>query len=1478
MNRTKKNAGKVFQPKAVAVAVAVVCSGMAYADGWAPNAEVFVKPGNERSLLGVDALVPLSQDANSLFFADLKAHLETQDANEFNLGLGYRSLLSDSDWALGVYGAWDRRHSRHGNDFDQGTLGLEARSSTMDLRANYYHPFTDKKLLNWSNDIQFSGFGVYRKGYYEEAMRGYDAEVGVLLPISDTVETRVYLAGYSFDGQDVAPRTNGGRIRLEVRPQQNLIFGLSHQHDSLFGSATFAELRYAFGKPSTSGVRKIRDRMTDPWVRDIDVVISPVLLSHRPEDAQALLDPLTGKVMEAVHIDNNRGSDTYSGADIGSYEHPYRTADGCYGGKCETTVGETSVGKYDTIYLWQGNSLSTPYTTTQGRVAVFQLLDGQKLWGEGYNPLTGAVNSARRPVIDGGEGRANGVQLASNGTIGNTVAGVNIQNADRGIIGNNTGGTVTIHDVGMTNVYRGIELTNQVSGTPEMTIAESDSGNFTQTVSIFNTNISASDDAIHLQNSAGDSSTITQTVNIRDNTLTSANGNGINLLNNASGSDNDYYAHGGQISQHVTISGNTITTVNGGNGINLWNEATGATSPGGYGGSVEQTAIISGNQISAYGTGIDVWNQAGKYGGGDITQTATISHNLITATTGDGIYVDNSATGGGTITQGGMATVSVASYGSDVGLTISDNTITAGYHGVHLYNDVNGSGHISQVASLTNNAISAGHDGGEGAALLLENYDNSAVMGTVIQTVTVSGGSISAVYGGAVDITNHASNDGSVTQDVSFDRVAISSTYGSGVSVHNSTADAGIMIAQPSGYYGGSVTQTLSITNSTIDAGGSGVRVLSASGPRGTIDQTLTVSSNTINSAYGQGVLVANSVYASDYNSSSLTQHSTITSNTINVTGNSSGNVGVALTNDASQTRYGYGANIQQTADISNNTIHVPYGSGVVVLNTADNGGHIDQGGIRALRPAGAAPAPDLTISGNTITAYGLGIGVANQAGGYNYYGGSSIGQSAAIDNNTVTTAQGIGIGLGNTAQGSGDGYAASSTQYVTLTGNTVTVSGPGEVVLPEGATVPSLGGVTLNAALAVGNWSEHGASAEQTVMLNDNPRLSAAYGTGVLGGNNASYGGQAIQNVTIDGNGTGVIHGGNYGVHFLNEGYAGNASATQHVAVGVTTVQVDGGEGMVFNNYASDGAASAAATATQNVSLTGNAVQSSNAFTGVTFSNHADKEVSSYGGVVADQTLTMTDNTGVQGGYGVTVGNAAHDFAGGGYGGSTATQTIAGFSGNTVVGAYGGVSFSNNGGVYSAGGSATANQVTSPGAFTGNTINTTNGTALSFNNNAYNGTGSGQATSTQDVAVGAGNTLVSSNGVGVAFTNQADQSSYGGAVASQIGSLASSSVSAYGSGVSISNQVTSSYGGSATQNVSVDSNTVASSSAYALDITQPGLPNTATQTVNATGNTLTSPHTNATHVCNESGGTQNVADPLPSSNSNTGVDTCVPN
>ena len=142
---------------------------------------------------------------------------------EYNLGLVARRSLESRAMILGLNAFYDLRRTEAGNTFAQVGGGVELLSRWFDARANYYYPLTDEKTLaereedavSETASMRTTTTTLYRNT--EEALEGFDAEVGAWLPyLSRHCPTAVYVGYYDFH------RFNGFKARIESRPHPNV--------------------------------------------------------------------------------------------------------------------------------------------------------------------------------------------------------------------------------------------------------------------------------------------------------------------------------------------------------------------------------------------------------------------------------------------------------------------------------------------------------------------------------------------------------------------------------------------------------------------------------------------------------------------------------------------------------------------------------------------------------------------------------------------------------------------------------------------------------------------------------------------------------------------------------------------------------------------------------------------------------------------------------------------------------------------------------------------------------------------------------------------------------------------------------------------------------------------------------------------------------------------------------------------------------
>jgi hypothetical protein len=269
---------------------------------WNPYVDVEAKAGSKRNIGEADLFMPLSQDARTLVFGNLRLRLDNQTSYEGNLGIGMRRML-ESGWNLGAYGYWDHRRSTTGNFFDQATLGVEALGRDWDFRANGYLPMGTKvRDLSPSSSAAVSGASVQitTTTREERALPGFDAELGWRAPIFDSEasrQLRLYVGGYRFSNAGL--RVEGPRLRAELAIDElswlgrgtRLFLNAESQHDNVRGGQSYLGIRLRIplereAAPSRSLMAQER-RMTAPVVRDVDIVSHSRVSSTLVETATA---------------------------------------------------------------------------------------------------------------------------------------------------------------------------------------------------------------------------------------------------------------------------------------------------------------------------------------------------------------------------------------------------------------------------------------------------------------------------------------------------------------------------------------------------------------------------------------------------------------------------------------------------------------------------------------------------------------------------------------------------------------------------------------------------------------------------------------------------------------------------------------------------------------------------------------------------------------------------------------------------------------------------------------------------------------------------------------------------------------------------------------------------------------------------------------------------------------------------------------
>ncbi len=225
-----------------------------------------------------DVVIPLHFNGAGLLYLNPRFSFTDRSEEEYNIGIGYRHLLSEGQAIGGVNVFYDRRDTAAGSTFDQVGLGAEYLTHYVDLRANVYLPLDTKELVDEFSTVEESvarrtsrssetqwndpyGRGnsilqdletIHRQRtrttrttmtryfeQYEIAMRGWDAELGGRLPleqVDDYVRLKAFGGYYKYHGRRGLDDIDGFRGRLEVHIKPSFVVdAVYYEDDELTG-------------------------------------------------------------------------------------------------------------------------------------------------------------------------------------------------------------------------------------------------------------------------------------------------------------------------------------------------------------------------------------------------------------------------------------------------------------------------------------------------------------------------------------------------------------------------------------------------------------------------------------------------------------------------------------------------------------------------------------------------------------------------------------------------------------------------------------------------------------------------------------------------------------------------------------------------------------------------------------------------------------------------------------------------------------------------------------------------------------------------------------------------------------------------------------------------------------------------------------------------------------------------------------------
>ncbi|MCC6682744.1 MAG: inverse autotransporter beta domain-containing protein [Phycisphaeraceae bacterium] len=333
---------------------------------WVPQLFVDGKVGDDRSIGAFDLTWPLTQQRDSLLFANARLRADTEDSLESNLGLGYRFQLN-SDVILGFYGFFDALRSQNENTFLQATFGAEMLMKDWQARANIYIPEDSTEQLGSTigNTLDITGTAVSLAGLRmeEKALPGFDLEVGRRLSFLRDMMGKdmfdqiwVYGGYYYFDDSDFET-IEGPRLRGEWRlPTDSLVrgsylsLGGQWQHDDVRGSQTMFTVFFRIPLGGTTSTRRaaMRDMewrywaMQTPIERDVDVVTG----NRAVRTANPVYTATTGELYNHIYFVSANGAADAAGTRADPFDlqtalaQPGRNIIVAIGANSEITTGE----------------------------------------------------------------------------------------------------------------------------------------------------------------------------------------------------------------------------------------------------------------------------------------------------------------------------------------------------------------------------------------------------------------------------------------------------------------------------------------------------------------------------------------------------------------------------------------------------------------------------------------------------------------------------------------------------------------------------------------------------------------------------------------------------------------------------------------------------------------------------------------------------------------------------------------------------------------------------------------------------------------------------------------------------------------------------------------------------------------------------------------------------------------------------------
>ena len=321
--------------------------------------------GREESITHIN-LMPYVSINDGMLFGDSRLLRANQGDLGWSFGGGYRHYIQDWDVVFGGNGYYDH-DGLTGANLQQWSAGAEVLAHGWEMRGNYYQTFGDTfNLVGQRIDQSSAAFAgnnitFTRIDTFAEALKGFDAEAGLLLPgdIAERFDLRAFGGGYYYQGENIDGFA-GWSTRLQADIGRWLELGLKLTNDEVFDTTVSFNAAVYFGgfESQEHTKRSAIQRFRDPVRRNMNVVAST---SDTSAPGQLAIDPVDNLPFTVAHVNSNDLIGPFSG----TVENPF------------ASLTQGLGAGTDIVFVHAGSQFNAAPQN------IVSLLPSQKLIGEG---------------------------------------------------------------------------------------------------------------------------------------------------------------------------------------------------------------------------------------------------------------------------------------------------------------------------------------------------------------------------------------------------------------------------------------------------------------------------------------------------------------------------------------------------------------------------------------------------------------------------------------------------------------------------------------------------------------------------------------------------------------------------------------------------------------------------------------------------------------------------------------------------------------------------------------------------------------------------------------------------------------------------------------------------------------------------------------------------------------------------------------